>query len=648
MYVAQKKDISINIEGNSIAICYGLEWLHSVMTLSAKSMVPFKFFTEPAKVENRSYPRSDNPGFFLFKDAQLNTASAAGGRQHVDFAHQVPQLCELFGVKHLDLKIPISDIAIVSKRAVCEETIRVFKGCKQFNVLGGKPYPFEDKLYPEWPVYGYPLLCVVGVGGAFTNEKANTQGEWRVVQCVFGAVLTRLLRERYLGIEVVSREGFGSVFPTLADIPDGIRLDPGLLPPQEGAIAIAEALSFINGFILEMKEIVKKAGLPKCVAKMNGYDSGPLMAVDFLMSELHSLAQSKPKAGPDAYAEIVARFTGKENECKLEYLDGEIKYLLKDAFPLIKKPKGLKLKRRAVLKEDSGYGSESDYEDEGEPEQSQSSQLTQKHDIALEKFKSKTDKDEKELSVSGTLAIKKISVLTGMAALRMATLYGMMYSKWLFTKTDLKATEEAKTSSIKTWAPYFELEHDFENLWKKVESNPQGIQVLLFDGAPNPINIPGHATETGSQPKKPSKTSKQKAVLNTPNNLGAIIIDTTNLASWEKAQYLFMFQKFLVQPKNLEQPGGVILMIDSASKHPTGGDLVHGVMRVCGHPNSVEAFFKQFLFLHLSSKMTEKLNLKEEQNTKTMTVLSEDETEARRMMKNYRLVMRNADFWQWF
>jgi len=30
MYVAQKKDISINIEGNSIAICYGLEWLHSV------------------------------------------------------------------------------------------------------------------------------------------------------------------------------------------------------------------------------------------------------------------------------------------------------------------------------------------------------------------------------------------------------------------------------------------------------------------------------------------------------------------------------------------------------------------------------------------------------------------------------------------
>jgi len=109
-----------------------------------------------------------------------------------------------------------------------------------------------------------------------------------------------------------------------------------------------------------------------------------------------------------------------------------------------------------------------------------------------------------------------------------------------------------------------------------------------------------------------------------------------------------MFQKFLVQSKSPKQPGGVILMIDSASKHPTGGDLVHGVMRVCGHPNSVEAFFKQFLFPHLSSKMTEKLNLKEEQNTKTMTVLSEDETEARRMMKNYRLVMRNADFWQWF
>lgn len=648
MQITQKDDITIDINGNNIAIHYGLKWLYSVMAVSSKSMVPFKFFTEPDKLENRSYPRSDNPGFFLFKDTQLNTASSAGGRQHVDFAHKVPQLCELFGKKNLDLKIPISDIAIISKRTICMEAVKISKASKHFKILGGTPTPFplEDKLYPQWPVCGYPLLCIVGgQGGAFTHEKSHTQGEWRVVQCVFGAVLTRLLRERFLGIEVVSREGFGSVFPTLADIPDGIRLDPGLLPPKEGALAIADALLFTDLFISEMQ----KKGMPKCAIKMNGYDSGPLAAVDRLMSELHSLAQSKPKAGPDVYADIVTRHTGSETECKLDYLDGDVKYGIGEVFPILKRHKFKKIKPKKPLKEKSGYGSDSDYEeDEDEQEELEKPLPVKNENIALEKFKSKKDIDEKELSVCGSLAIKKISVLTGMAALRMATLYGMMYSKWLYTKTDLSKTEEANSHKVTTWAPYFELEHDYGNLWKKVESSPKGIHVLLFDGAPNPINIPDHSSETGSQTKKYTKTSKQKPGLAIPNNLGVIIIDTTNLASWEKAHYLFIFQKYLAQSQNPEQPGGVILMIDSASKHPTGGDLVHGVMRVCGSPLSVETFFNNLLFPHLGSKMTENLNLKEEQNTKSMTVLSEDETEARRMMKDYRLVMRNRDFWQWF
>ncbi|MFA5985526.1 MAG: hypothetical protein WC782_16025 [Methylococcaceae bacterium] len=646
MYIPQKNNISIAIKGNNISVSYGLQWLYSVMTVSARSMVPFKFFTVPAKLTNRSYPRSENPGFFLHKDDKLNTSPSAGGRKHVDYAHQVPELCKLFG-NNADLKIPFSDIAIASKRAVCILSIKAFKGSAHFKVLGGLPNPLPDKLYPDWPVHGYPLLCIIGKteGGAFSHDKINTQGEWRVVQCVFGAVLTGLLRSQFLAIEVVSREGFGSVFPTLADLPDGIRLDPGLLPPEAGALAIAEALVFLDGFISAMQKI----GSPKCAVNMNGFDAEPLNALDNLMSELLNFALTNAKAGPDAYADLVTKHRGKETLCQLEYLDGDIQYQISDAFPLIKQAKFSKIKRRAPLKEDSGYGSESDYEEDDEPEETETPQLDKTENPALQKFKSKTDKGEKEISTYEDFAIKKISVLSGMAALRMATLYGMYYSKWLFTTGPFKNTEASLTSNVKTWAPYFELDHDFGNLWKKVESSPNGIHMLIFDGAPNPINIPDVSDKSGPVSKKPSKAKQHNPILlDVPKNLGAIIIDTTNLMSWEKAQYLAIFQTYLAQPQGLDQPGGVLIMIDSASKHPTGGDLVHGVMRVCGHKTSVEMFFNLFLFPHFLPKFSKHLNFTEEFNTKTLTVLSEDETEARRMMKDYRIVMRNSDFWQWF
>ncbi|RKH68114.1 hypothetical protein [Corallococcus aberystwythensis] len=585
--------VEVDPKSGNVRIQYDLEWLLAVMNVSATSMVPFTLFSvgkaKSRAFPSRSYPRSATPGFILGPKGTIDTASRAGGRHHVD-GRRVFELCELFTAGTRELPIPLSDIAILSKRAVCVEVVRNFKG-KNFQVSGGAPH--RDSRTPEWRIHGYPMLCIIG-GPSKVFPK--DQGEWRAVQCVFGAVLTQLIRARGIGIEVVSREGFGSVFPTLADLPDGIRLDPGLLPPRAGAEAIVAALTLTDQFITEMRAQKK---VDRSIAALNGYTDAALAGVDRLMSVLLDHALKNPKSNAGTYAAVVARHAGHAAECAPLLVNATVDYVLNDALPIARGPKK---KLRPEPEDESGYGSESDYEDDDEPSP---------------KKRDKSDGDE-EVMGSGGLTVKKLSVLSGMAALRMASFYGMYYSKALFTgKGSLKDSEVAGTQLLSAWAPYFELDHD--TIYQGLTSQA-GVRMLVMDGAPNPINIPAEPIGNHQQ-------------------LGAIVIDTTNNTSSEKAEYLAFFRDLLVRPARPRSAGGLLFMVDSASKHPTGGDLVHGVMRVCGTRASVNAFFNNFLKPHLAimDKTTSAYGL---------TVLTADETLARREMLTHRLVMRNADLFR--
>ncbi|NNB84146.1 hypothetical protein [Corallococcus exiguus] len=585
--------VEVDPKSGTARIQYDLEWLLAVMTVSASSMVPFTFFSV-GKAKNRSfpsrsYPRSATPGFILGPNSAIDASARAGGRLHVDGA-RVFELCDLFAPGTRDLPIPLSDVAIQSKRAVCVEVIRTFKG-KNFQLSGGNPH--RDSRSPDWRIHGYPMLCIIG--GA-SKVFPKDQGEWRAVQCVFGALLTQQIRARGIGIEVVSREGFGSVFPTLADLPDGIRLDPGLLPPGAGAAAIAAALAVTDQFITEMR----KLKVPESIGTLNGYTSAALEAVDRLMAVLHDHALTTPLANASTYATAVARYTGRAAECALPAVKATIAYELPGILPIARGPKK---KLRPEPEEDSGYGSESDYEDEDEP--------------APKKKSGKSDGDE-EVATREGFTVKKISVLSGMAALRMATFYGMHYSKALFNaKGSMKDSGLTGTQLLNAWAPYFELDHD--PIYQGIVSK-DGVRILVMDGAPNPINITGEAI-----PKQ--------------NQLGAVVIDTTNNTSSEKAEYLAFFQALLASAPDSKRAGGLLFMVESASKHPTGGDLVHGVMRVCGTRVSVRTFFTRFLKNHLEimSSTTSAYGL---------TVLDENETLARRAMLANRLVMRNGDLFR--
>ncbi|MFY1828896.1 hypothetical protein ACN47A_23455 [Myxococcus fulvus] len=594
--------ITATQEAGGIDITYDLEWLHQVMLASANSMVPFTRFSLGANLDSRSYPRSFSRGFVLGRGKPVDDSSKGGGRQLLSNEGGLYSLLALFEEGCSGLPVPLSDIAIMSKRAVCQSVLDAFtqKG-KSFHVDGGTRLPMERG--PGWQIHGYPMLCILGNEAQVFPSKLNNQGQWRIIQCVFGARLTRAIRARRIGIEVVSREGFGSVFPTLADIPNGIRLDPGLLPPALGAEAIIEALDFTADFIGAMLKVMpkvvptKKPLIIKLIESLEGYGDDQLAALDRLMSALHALTNNTPRATPANYADFLGTFNGGGVACSWAFENAQVTYGLRDVVPRAPGPK----KKRKEEPEDSGYGSESEYEDD-EP------------DVKPTKKLSKGDGD-KAVEVNDRLVLKKASLVSGMAALRSATMFGMLYSNWLFSsKGGAQLESQGKPLPILSWAPYFELDHEelYESLDTKV-----GTRVLVFDGAPNPINIL----------KTPFVSQRE---------LGAIIIDTTNNTTRERAEYLAFFQGFLATSKT-SQAGGLLLLVESASKHPTGGDLVHGIMRVCGTPLSVRTFFDGLLKPQLKFKS------KEGKAARELNVLSVEETRFRRMMLEQRLLMRNLD-----
>jgi hypothetical protein len=575
------------VDGRDIVIRYDFAWVFQVMQASSTSLVPFSFFSERVRLlDQRSYPRSNNPGFTLWKE-QLTESSSGGRRPDIDTS-QTYALCELLGDE--GRPIPLSDIAIMSKRAVCGLVRK--NGWRHLQVLGG-PLDHEDERLPaRWAVHGYPMLCVMGNDWR-SAEKSPTfprdQAEWRVVQCVFGAVLTREIRRLGIGLEVISREGFGSLFPTIADLPKGIRLDPGLLPPDErGVEAIEVTLGVVDLFI----RALQGEKMPPWIDRLNGFNDEALAGVDRLMSHLHEYTLKKPTAPGDAYAEHVASLTSnKASEAALPLPDNaEIRYGVPNALGL---GEGTRVKPEPKYKDESGYGSESDYEDDvDEPEPQQ---------------------------VPKAIAIKKVSVITGMAALRMATLYAMAYSNWLHAKGGKHGTaseDNVLENALSRWAPYFELDPD--KLFALLPHERQvGVRVLLFDGAPNPINIPD-------------------ATPGTPlTDMGAVVVDTTNNTSQEKAAYWETFRECLV-PQGVKGGGGLLILVDSGSKHPTGGDLVHGVIRICGPRRSVAFFIDQLLDAHHGKF-----------GNKDQSTLSYKDTGVRKEMNRGRLVMRNKDLWRW-
>lgn len=557
----------------SLSIQYDLSWLLNLMRASSGSMVPFTCFSLSPKIKtDRSYPRSYSTGFTIEKT--VFSEDSAGGRLPTEDGSAYA-VCELLSDEMRAL--PLADIAILSKRNTILLVQRRATRLKHLNLLGGS----DRDSGLGWQIFGYPMLCVMAKA---PFPKELVQGYCRLMQCVFAAALTREIRSRGIGLEVVAREGFGSLFPTLADLPQGIRLDPGLLPPEPAADAIAVCLTVLDDFlgcVLTSKPSPKR---DDWVQKMNGMGAAQLNAVDRLTHLLHEFAASGKGAGKD-YAVAVAAMS--DGACMFELPPlghaPRVGYSVAcDGLVVGRKPR-----EKAQTSRDTGYGSESDDEDDAV----ESTPLPPPRDRAL--------KSEADVGPSPKFLIRKYSVISGMAALNMAVVYGAKFSSVLLTGH--------KQTGIGTWAQYFELE--MFGLFKQIRDKV-GVNVLVCDGAPNPINIP--------EPSTPINCTA----------LAAVIVDTTNNTTREKARFLAVFKRMLA-------PGGIVILVDSASKHPTGGDLVHGILRVYGSPGAVEQFDAMYMQPHLS-----------EGSAWQQTLLNPLETEIRKLMLVGRLVMRNRDLFE--
>ena len=580
-------------EGN-ILVKYDLKWVHDLLRASSGSMVGYSWFAEKGSgfTDHRSYPRSSQSSFTL--GAFKTDDAKGGGRSHEYELGVIMDLGTLLGSK--SRAIPLSDIAISSKRSLCTQVT----GTK-YKTLHTRGGVLEKGLIPDFGAYGYPMLCILG--DPQSKLFPVDQAEWRLVQSLFAAVLTYYIRSAGIGLEVVSREGFGSLFPTLADLPTGIRLDPGLLPPEAGAKAIQASLQVVDAFIEGVRKTPPWKSNPKWLGELGGMSDSALSGVDRLTSFLHAATHEKNDPAKCDYAKLLSQFNGTGNEKCLPPLEKwekvSVEYTIASMGQVADQREANKFKRQKLLLRDAegvadkevdveGYGSESDYDEETE--------------------------DDPPF----TLHMKKYSVATGMAALRMAVRYGAEHSVMLCTEGKWAPKEHKLITGVTTWAPYFEL--DYTDLVKSVAAkSKEELSLLVFDGAPNPIN---------AGDKAPPSTKAQQ--------WGAIVIDTTNNTSREKAIYVLATRPMLAKPEETGGVGGLLILIDSASKHPTGGDLVHGVIRVCGTMAALTSFHKR-LTQHLKGDTFK---------ASPQTLLLEKESKLRRAMLHARMFTRNLDIFR--
>lgn len=580
-------------DDGKVKVEYDLKWVQSLLAASCCSMVAYSWFSSEKSglTDHRSYPRSTESTFTL--GTLQTTDPKSGGRPHKDDLNLVP-MGKLLASK--ERVIPLSDVAILTKRALASRALAV--KLTHLQTAGGV---LSKEFVPDFGAHGYPMLCVLGASKTEGFPDPKSQAHWRVVQSVFCAVLTKQLRDAKIGLEVVSREGFGSLFPTLADLPNGIRLDPGLLPPEAGAKAVVASLKITDDFItaVRKKPPVWLTKPEKWLGDLGGMTDHALNAVDRLTSYLHKAAHDKAD-----YAASLLAYNGAAADNPLpawKHLDQvAISYEIDSQSQVTDLRAAATFKRRKVLLRDTpelqdesvdaaGYGSESDYEDE--------------------------DDDED----AAPLRLKKYTVATGMAALRMAVRYGAEHSRALLEEQKWVVSGDSKRAAgVTTWAPYFEL--DYGDLAKSVGAKSQmDLSILVFDGAPNPINVPE---------KLPPASAKLR--------WGAIVIDATNNTSREKARYIANTRPLLAAAADSGGVGGLLLLVDSASKHPTGGDLVHGVIRVCGTLPALQAFHKR-LTRHLYG---------DSYKASTQTMLTKNETTLRRGLLQARLFTRNLDLFR--
>ena len=536
------------------------KWLDEYMQLTSRdSQVPFAYYNFGYRQgisgdggHGRVYPRNIKTNIKIGEEEYHDDKMGGKGRKEKVVVEE-----NFFkGIENEG--IILRDVLIQHKRDFTKKLFKAFLGkIKNLSMLDSE----------------YPLACFY-IGGDLKKKStgSNEPKAWsRVLMCVFATTLNNAIaRDPELNkLEVVAREGFGSVIPSISDVGDGFRLDPGLLS-EEHLPSVLEALRITENVYREMLKKDEKAlsNFLECYKKPDS-----LEAVDNLMQNLSFEYQNLKDPGKiDANAlvkAILGKFeknNGKDLFSKREDARLNNTMRISNISPVIHS----KVTHNPDKMEEEynyGYGSGSE------------------HEVEVQKGVEEQD------SIPGTkLFISKKAFVSGMGAINITQEAAQRYIKGDVVTLADKA--------------YFEMPLSLKNVIAQRKENnlTKNAQIILHS---NPAANPKNTTLEDSLKEvigneKPDKFDsniknwletqgiKKKdinsLVTSIKDKVAVNIVDVTNIESRKIAEEINKFAK------KKKEDNQVLVLVESGSKHPTGGNLVYGVIRVVGNEKAVKDF----------------------------------------------------------
>lgn len=576
--------LRVSCKTGTATITYNTLWLQELMEASCQGMVKFVFFGKgrqhPGRRNPRSYPRADKDAQIVIEKATgLQGDDKAGGRTR--FGNEVYTLmaayeslyCVPSGRLSVEGDCEFRDLLIIHKRRFTEAVVQ---GIRLANLSLENRHagtePGELLTYPMINAYLRPEDIA-----ALDKRGFAPQGVARMLQALLMAVLNDLLLRAEFANEVVAREGFGSSIPAISDLGDGVRLDPGLLPPECIGL-VCEALGIVDEFVPEI--MGRLDAFEKTIKLLSGFGEDKLALMDQINLNLLRIVHARGDVLK--YLGTLKDFDG-PIPARL-VIDQVIVITINDAPCLPAQVED----RKAIAPDDegnSGYGSDSDDE------------------FGFEELEEdRPDDDDDAAPLAGPAdarpvkyKIKKVSLVSGMAAIRITSVCAEMYNSYVARQ--MGAAERAEPPVMT--GHYFELEAGHV----RVETTHANI-------APNPRNA--------------SSEESMRALF----DRRVCTVDVTNATINEQSDLVC---KFFAARDRSGDPWQVLVLEESASKHPTGGDMVYGVVRIIGLPDAVDTLYAVY------NQHLKKLN------EGVRSVLSESEHGFRKMMQNMRLMPRNRD-----
>jgi hypothetical protein len=532
-----------NLESNTVTIHYSSAMFEQLIKVSSTSALGFHTQLNAAhsKAPIRKYPRGSNEAQIKYgvNNGAYNvvtSSDATSGASPIMDVSQIYTVSDYLKFDSLNGKkegssLILRDIIIYHKRHFSRrleddlklDKLKIFKIQQNVKEVNAEINGYLD----------YPIVTFV-IKKSFSLDVNKTLIN-RIASAYFAAYMNSYFHINKTHMEVVLRNGFGSIIPCCNDIGDhGFRLDPGIMEYNSDVRdLILEAITKTDNFInLEINVLNKYKNI-------DGFGEQDYQRLDGLYKQFygeHIPKNMNYEINPEqtiykiavalpenfSYGQAVPLLSGIKSNYRSE---GYQRFCQK-------------LKSKFVY---PGSDSECELDDPFD-------------DIDDENIHEDINQEDNPLD---KIIIMKAGFISGMAAIQVSS-----YAANIYEKQKL----EFKTGQKKTYCSYFEL--DGQPIGGQTQVNVAPLSTNVFSGN-GPFEAPEKIIQSIDRP--------------------VLTMDMTNATSSEEAEYISTFMDRI----NGKDSGQLKLLIlqESLSKHPIGGDIIYGAIRIIGLRNDVYDYY---------------------------------------------------------